>query len=307
MASAVDTNKLRSRLAQRIYIHDPADATVATKIAWVDVGNGTAVVVTRASPREVHLVDLATNRKIPTYNARKDVTALKLDSNRLPALLAAGGHQVRVWEASSCGAVLVESLGSSKAVAFAFGGSWLAVMTCQDKVHLLSLSSGELVHELTVSGLGQDIVLNPAGDQLFILSSTQIAAWSIGNSSAKAIKSESYTHRYCTSLLFDRKRNLPIVADSTRAGKAFSNGLAIRVTEGANLRAHCSDDLVVGFFKDTVILLEFAGRDKGGFREKRVLHELTMSKRRIEQVCNDSRFVVCLFDNKSVIVLDFGA
>lgn len=35
MASAVDSNRLRSRLAQRTYIHDPADATVATKIAWV--------------------------------------------------------------------------------------------------------------------------------------------------------------------------------------------------------------------------------------------------------------------------------
>lgn len=29
------TNKLQSRLAVRNYIHDPADATVATKIAWV--------------------------------------------------------------------------------------------------------------------------------------------------------------------------------------------------------------------------------------------------------------------------------
>jgi hypothetical protein len=38
MASVVDTNVLRSRIAQRTYVHDPADATVATKIAWVDLG-----------------------------------------------------------------------------------------------------------------------------------------------------------------------------------------------------------------------------------------------------------------------------
>src|SRR5688572_12701700 len=35
MASAVDTNKLRARIAQRTYIHNPADATTAAKIAWV--------------------------------------------------------------------------------------------------------------------------------------------------------------------------------------------------------------------------------------------------------------------------------
>lgn len=29
------THKLQSRIAARTYIHDPADATVATKIAWV--------------------------------------------------------------------------------------------------------------------------------------------------------------------------------------------------------------------------------------------------------------------------------
>jgi hypothetical protein len=38
MASAVDTNKLRARLAVHNYFHDVADATVATKIAWVDLG-----------------------------------------------------------------------------------------------------------------------------------------------------------------------------------------------------------------------------------------------------------------------------
>lgn len=34
---AVSTNHLQSRLKARTYIHDPADATVATKIAWVDM------------------------------------------------------------------------------------------------------------------------------------------------------------------------------------------------------------------------------------------------------------------------------
>jgi hypothetical protein len=32
---SVSTNHLQSRLKARTYIHDPADATVATKIAWV--------------------------------------------------------------------------------------------------------------------------------------------------------------------------------------------------------------------------------------------------------------------------------
>lgn len=32
---AVSTNHLQSRMLARTYIHDPADATVATKIAWV--------------------------------------------------------------------------------------------------------------------------------------------------------------------------------------------------------------------------------------------------------------------------------
>lgn len=32
---AVTTNHLQSRLAARTYLHDPADATVATKVAWV--------------------------------------------------------------------------------------------------------------------------------------------------------------------------------------------------------------------------------------------------------------------------------
>src|SRR5687767_2661469 len=31
-------NHLRAKLLSRTYIHDPADATVATKIAWVPMG-----------------------------------------------------------------------------------------------------------------------------------------------------------------------------------------------------------------------------------------------------------------------------
>lgn len=37
MASTQSSNHLTSRLAARTYVHDPADATVATKIAWVDM------------------------------------------------------------------------------------------------------------------------------------------------------------------------------------------------------------------------------------------------------------------------------
>jgi hypothetical protein len=37
MASAVATNKLRSNMAARTYIHNPADATVAVVVAWADL------------------------------------------------------------------------------------------------------------------------------------------------------------------------------------------------------------------------------------------------------------------------------
>lgn len=37
MASSVATNHLKSTLAQRTYIHNPADATVAEVVAWVDM------------------------------------------------------------------------------------------------------------------------------------------------------------------------------------------------------------------------------------------------------------------------------
>lgn len=37
MASTVSTNKARANVAQRTYIHNPADATVAAKIGWVDL------------------------------------------------------------------------------------------------------------------------------------------------------------------------------------------------------------------------------------------------------------------------------
>jgi hypothetical protein len=37
MASAIATNVLRCEMAARTYIHDPADATVETAIAWVDM------------------------------------------------------------------------------------------------------------------------------------------------------------------------------------------------------------------------------------------------------------------------------
>lgn len=35
---AASYNSLKARLAVRTYVHDPADATVATKIAWVPMG-----------------------------------------------------------------------------------------------------------------------------------------------------------------------------------------------------------------------------------------------------------------------------
>src|SRR5690348_14078113 len=40
------TNKLRSRLAVRNFTHDPADATVATKIGWVPISELFMIVAT---------------------------------------------------------------------------------------------------------------------------------------------------------------------------------------------------------------------------------------------------------------------
>lgn len=37
MASTVASNKLAANLKQTAYLHDPADATVATKVGWVDM------------------------------------------------------------------------------------------------------------------------------------------------------------------------------------------------------------------------------------------------------------------------------
>lgn len=37
MASAIATNKLRCEIAQRTYIHNPATATTAEVVAWVDM------------------------------------------------------------------------------------------------------------------------------------------------------------------------------------------------------------------------------------------------------------------------------
>lgn len=43
------TNKLASRLAVRTYVHDPADATVAAKIAWVPMTEGFLALATLVS------------------------------------------------------------------------------------------------------------------------------------------------------------------------------------------------------------------------------------------------------------------
>ena len=37
MSSAIATNTLRCEMAARTYIHDPADATAAVVVAWVDM------------------------------------------------------------------------------------------------------------------------------------------------------------------------------------------------------------------------------------------------------------------------------
>jgi hypothetical protein len=46
---AYTANKLKSRLAARLFHHDPADATVATKIGWVAMGESFMAIVQLAS------------------------------------------------------------------------------------------------------------------------------------------------------------------------------------------------------------------------------------------------------------------
>lgn len=46
---AYSANKLRSRLECRMFHHDPADATVATKIGWVEMGSSFMAIVQLAS------------------------------------------------------------------------------------------------------------------------------------------------------------------------------------------------------------------------------------------------------------------
>jgi hypothetical protein len=101
MASAVETNKLRSTLSQRTYLHDPADATVATKIAWVDLGMfenfmATVMVIAgaivtfklfaSAAEDGSNPVEVKVHATPTTADAAGDVLVLECSAEELPAL-----------------------------------------------------------------------------------------------------------------------------------------------------------------------------------------------------------------------------
>lgn len=101
MASAVETNKLRSRIAQRTYLHDPADATVATSIGWVDLGTfenfmATVMVIAGAIVTFKLYASAAADGSNPvlirehatptTADAAGDMLVLECSAEELPAL-----------------------------------------------------------------------------------------------------------------------------------------------------------------------------------------------------------------------------
>lgn len=102
MASAVATHKGGANVAQRTYIHNPADATVATEIAWVDMSlfgqflanatlvSGTGVLTFRilasAAAAGTSSVEVKAHATPTTADAAGDMLVLECTSEELAAL-----------------------------------------------------------------------------------------------------------------------------------------------------------------------------------------------------------------------------
>jgi len=102
MASAVSTHKSRANLAARTYIHNPADATVATNIAWVDLSlfglfvalatlvSGTGILTFRilasASSDGSNAVEVKAHATPTVADAAGDQLVLECSSQELAAL-----------------------------------------------------------------------------------------------------------------------------------------------------------------------------------------------------------------------------
>lgn len=102
MASIVATNSLRSRLAARTYIHNPATATTAEVVAWVDLSgfanflalasfvSGTGVLTFRimasASSDGSNAVEVKAHSAPTAADAEDDQLALECSSSELAEL-----------------------------------------------------------------------------------------------------------------------------------------------------------------------------------------------------------------------------
>src|SRR5688572_15633805 len=103
---AYTANKLKAQFLSRTYVHDPADATVATKIAWVPMGtrflakatlvSGTGVLTFKifaavdssgTTPTEV-----AAHATPTTADAAGDQLVLEVDAAQVQAALARATH-----------------------------------------------------------------------------------------------------------------------------------------------------------------------------------------------------------------------
>lgn len=102
MASAVETNKLRCELAARTYIHNPATATTAEVVAWVDMAlyasflalaslvSGTGILTFRimasASEDGSNPVEVRAHAAPTAADAEDDQLALECSSSELAEL-----------------------------------------------------------------------------------------------------------------------------------------------------------------------------------------------------------------------------
>jgi hypothetical protein len=112
MASAVTSEKCRANVAQRTYLHDPADATVVTKIAWVDMAlfesilvaamfiSGTGILTFKLFASESSTgagspVEVKVHADPTVADAAGDMVVLELTSDELAKLGSDAGVDLR--------------------------------------------------------------------------------------------------------------------------------------------------------------------------------------------------------------------
>jgi hypothetical protein len=112
MASSVATNKLAANVKQTAYLHNPADATVATKIGWVDMSlfgsflcaavfvSGTGILTFKLYASESATgagspIEVKAHADPTVADAAGDVVFLELTSEELAKLGIATGVDLR--------------------------------------------------------------------------------------------------------------------------------------------------------------------------------------------------------------------